>query len=136
MTDTISPPPRNACPIPDYILGKLLYFDGDSDDNCRWVVYDGDRKVRCATRKDAIAYIQERVLGKDEEAERLVLDARAHIQRALKLLDKAAATTARDSLLLARLSAKLRPFIVDMDNITLYKYGQKTQNTGMPPSAC
>lgn len=126
MTDNDYPPPANVCPIPDYILGKLMYYDEGSNDNCKWVVYDGNAKVRCPSRAEAIAYIQEQVLGRDGEAERLIIDARAHIQSALQKLDRAATRTATNSLLLARLSARLRPFVVDLDNITLNNYGKNT----------
>lgn len=126
MTDNNYPPPANVCPIPDYILGKLMYYDEGSNDNCKWVVYDGYAKVRCPSRAEAIAYIQEQVLGRDGEAERLIIDARAHIQSALQKLDRAATRTATNSLLLARLSARLRPFVVDLDNITLNNYGKNT----------
>lgn len=119
MNKTPPPPDQLYDNVPDYILGKLLYYDQDSDDNCRYVVYDGARKVRCATRKDAIAYIQSTVLKNDSEAQRLTLSARAHIQKALEELDKAATRTGANSLVLARLSVKLRPYIVELDNLTL-----------------
>lgn len=122
MINDIYPPPADVCSVPDYILGKLMYYDDQTDDNCRWVVYDGAQKVRCATRRDAIRYIQSTVLCNDSEAQRLVVSARVYINRALQQLDKAATLTASNSLVLARLSARLRPFVVDLDNLILVNY--------------
>lgn len=135
MINDIYPPPADVCTVPDYILGKLMYYDDHSDDNCRWVVYDGARKVRCATRKDALKYIQSTVLCNDSEAQRLVLSARVYINRALQQLDKAATMTAGNSLVLARLSARLRPFVVDLDNLTLSNYDPNKKKAHLSKTA-
>lgn len=112
-----------------------MYYDDRSDDNCRWVVYDGARKVRCATRKDALKYIQSTVLCNDSEAQRLVLSARVYINRALQQLDKAATMTAGNSLVLARLSVRLRPFVVDLDNLTLPNYDPNKKKAHLSKTA-
>lgn len=136
MKNDNPPPPRDVCTIPDYVLGKLLFYDELTDNNCRWVVYDGAQKVRCATRRDALDYIQRRVTESSGEVQRLALSARVHIQKALEELDRAAMKATEDSLVLARLSARLRPFVVELDNITLYNYGKNKKKEGEPTPTC
>lgn len=135
MINDINPPPADVCTVPDYILGKLMYYDDLSDDNCRWVVYEGDRKVRCATLRDALKYIQSTVLCNDSEALRLVLSVRVYINRALQQLDKAATMTAGNCLVLARLSARLRPFVEDLDNLILSNYDPNKKKANLPKTA-
>lgn len=136
MDNNAPPPAPWYDDIPDYVLGKLLYYDQDSDNACRWIVYDGAQKIRCATRKDAIRYIQMTVLHQDNEAQRLTISARAYIQKALEQLDKAATKTSTNSLLLERLSVKLRPFVVDLDNLILTDYDKKSKKAHLRSSAC
>lgn len=113
-----TPPPTIVCTdVPDYYLGKLLYYDDDSDDNCRWVVYDGYNKIRCPTRSAAIDYISKTSLSTNDETRRQLLSARLHLNRAMMALDKAADQSAGvEKLQYARLAVRLRPTLVDIDN--------------------
>lgn len=119
--ETKSPPPQNVCTlqdIPDYYYGMLLYYDLDGDDNCRWVVYNGVTKVRCPTRKDALDYITSTAKHTDEKSAQLVLDARLRLDKAIYCLDKAATfETGAKRLLLERLAVRLKPVLVELDNI-------------------
>ena len=113
--------------LPDYYLGKLLYFDDCTDDNCRWVVYDGHSKVRCATRRDAIDYIQSHSLVDHTETMRRMIYARTLLARAMMMIDAAAdRETAATQLLLRRLAVTIRPIIIEIDNITLKHYDSTT----------
>lgn len=103
--------------IPDYYLGKLLYYDEFGDDNCRWVVYDGQTRVRCPTRHDAIDYIARHALRDDDQRKRLIISARLLLNKAMEHLDRAARMSeGQDKLLYESLAVKLRPHIVDLDN--------------------
>lgn len=113
-----TPPPQNVCTdIPDYYLGCLIYFDEFSEDNCRWVVFDGHSKIRCTSRKSAIEYITTHKMNKDDETRRYLFSARLHINHAHEDLDRAARLAmGADRLIFEQLSVKLRPFLVDLDN--------------------
>lgn len=76
------------------------------------------------------------VLHQDNEAQRLTISARAYIQKALEQLDKAATKTSTNSLLLERLSVKLRPFVVDLDNLIMTDYDKKSKKARLRSSAC
>ena len=103
--------------IPDYYLGYLMFYDQFSDDNCRWVVYDGLNRVRCPTRASAVDYINQRHNSTANDVLRLMTSARLHVDAALKDLDRASRfTSGPQKLLLERLSVRLRPFVVDLDN--------------------
>ena len=122
--ETTPPPPQDVCTqyspdnLTDYYFGMLLYYDFDSDDNCKWVVYDGQSKVRCPTRKDALNYICKQALSEPDEGARLLLSARMRINDAILELDKAATYQAGASrLLLERLAVRLRPVLVELDNV-------------------
>lgn len=114
-----TPPPTKFHPddLPDYYLGKLLYFDADGDDNCRYVVYDGLTKVRCPTRSAALHYIETTQLGTDDERSRLLLDARLHLAAAMDRLDRAARRSQPPlRQLLDLLAVKVKPLLVEIDN--------------------
>lgn len=120
--DTKSPPPpQNVCTlndISDYYYGMLLYYDLDGDDNCRWVVYNGETKVRCPTRRDALDYIMTVAQNTDQKSAKLVLEARLRLATAIYSLDKAATfETGAQRLLLERLAVRLKPVLVELDNI-------------------
>ena len=54
--------------LPDYYMGRLIIHDEDSDDNMRWIVYDGLTQVRCVSRTAAMMYIQEHALKVNDDA--------------------------------------------------------------------
>lgn len=121
MDTNSPPPPQNVCTlsdIPDYYYGMLLYYDLDGEDNCRWVVYNGETKVRCPTRRDALDYIMTAARNTDQKSAQLVLDARLRLATAINSLDKAATyETGAQRLLLERLAVRLKPVLVELDNI-------------------
>ena len=53
---------RPMADLPDYYMGRLSIHDEDSDDNMRWIGYDGLTKVRCVSPTAAKKYIQEQAL--------------------------------------------------------------------------
>lgn len=132
METKTTPPPLNVCTedFPDYYFGMLLYYDLDGTDNCRWVVYNGDKKVRCPTRRDALDYIMSAAKNTSETGARLILDARMSLNRAINALDKAASyETGTQRLLLERLTVKIKPVLVELDNIltlTTIHYDEET----------
>lgn len=106
-----------ATDLPDYYLGCLLYYDEDSEDNCRWVVYDGHNKIRCPTRSSAIDFIAQQRLDMSDEVVRLVVSARLFVNKASKQMHRAAQlATGPQQLLFEQLSVRLRPFVVELDN--------------------
>ena len=103
--------------IPDYYLGCLLYYDDETDDNCRWVVYDGHNKIRCTSRQSAVDYITHLRLDRSEEVTRLLVSARLLVNKASEQLHRSATlVTGPQQLLFEQLSARLRPFVVELDN--------------------
>lgn len=119
-----TPPPANLehrDPLPDYYLGYLIFYDEFSEDNCKWVVYDGMSRVRCPTRRGAIDYITDRAgKNKNPDFQTRIIDARISLNRAITQLDSCAELfdgIAR--LQLERLAVRLKPVLVDIDNIVL-----------------
>ena len=58
------------------------------------------------------------------------------LKPALEQLDKAATKTSTNSLLLERLSVKLRPFVVDLDKLIMTDYDKKSKKARLRSSAC
>lgn len=117
-----TPPPQLYVheDLPSYYYGKLLYYDEDGKDNCRWVVYDGHSKVRCPTRSSALDYIISTKAEQPTIVQRRLLQARMDINNAYEALRKAADSSAgAEQLLLDRLSVKLRPLLVELDNLLI-----------------
>lgn len=118
-----TPPPANVHTLndlPDYYLGCLLYYDDESDDNCKWTVYDGCNYVKCATKRDALDYIAGLRHSDTSEARRMLVGARIDVNSAMTRLDRAAVhSEPARRLQLQRLSVMLRPVLVDLDNIIL-----------------
>lgn len=131
IMDNTTPPPSNLndCSIepldgrtgdiPDYYRGSIIYYDDSSDDNCRWIVYNGHHKVRCPTKRDAYNYINETTMKTNDTTIRLIQQARGHIINAIRLLDKAASyESGAQRLTLEKLSVSWRPLLVEIDRIT------------------
>lgn len=131
IMDNITPPPSNLSDcsiepldsrtgdIPDYYRGSIIYYDDSSDDNCRWIVYNGHHKVRCPTKRDAYNYINETTMKTNDTTIRLIQQARGHIINAIRLLDKAASyESGAQRLTLEKLSVSWRPLLVEIDRIT------------------
>jgi len=113
-----STPPTKFDELPDYYHGRLIVYEPLSTDKCRWVVYDGCSKVRCYTRTEAVDYIDGKVMNTSDETTQRIARARYFQLKAVRELDLAAqSATGADRLLMERLSVRLRPFIVEIDNI-------------------
>lgn len=111
------PPPTKLDELPDYYLGRLIVFEPDAADSCKWVVYDGYSKVRCFTRTAAVDYINSTVMSTSDEQIIYLSRADYFLQKAIESLDGAARfATGADKLLLERLAVKLRPYLVDIHN--------------------
>jgi hypothetical protein len=121
--DTLPPPPQifSTDDIPDYYCGCLIAYDDLSDDNCRWIVYDGVSKVRCPNRAAAINYINEHISKlSGRNIKDYILDARISLNHAIRALDKAGDNThGVEQLMLRKLAVSLRPTLVEIDNIVL-----------------
>lgn len=107
--------------LPDYYLGFLIMFDEFSEDACKWVVYDGTSRVRCPTRTSAIEYITERYKQRSGLCfKSRIIDARISLNHAIEQLDAAANELGGvEKFHLQRLAVRLKPVLVDIDNITL-----------------
>lgn len=79
----------NIKSLPDYIGGRLLFYDEFSDDNMRYVVYDGYRKIRFISRKAAEKWIMEQVTGGSQECVECAMIAQMHLDRAWRALHNA-----------------------------------------------
>lgn len=123
MNIDTTPPPRQEQrdQLPDYYLGFLITFDEFSEDACKWVVYDGFSRVRCPTRKAALDYITDRynTIHESDISSRII-DARIALNHAIEQLDAAARFfVGVERLQLERLAVRLKPVLVDIDNIIL-----------------
>ena len=123
MNNDTTPPPHELQPdsLPDYYLGFLIMFDEFSQDTCKWVVYDGTSRVRCPTRMSAIDYITERYKQRSGHSfYSRIIDARISLNHAIRQLDAAANELGGvERIHLQRLAVRLKPVLVDIDNITL-----------------
>lgn len=121
MKATTPPPDLQPNELPDYYMGFLIFYDEFSDDKCKWVLYDGSARVRCPTRKDAMNYITERKVENSATAiTSRIIDARISLNRAIRQLDAAACVVGGlEKLQLERLAVKLKPVLVEIDNIVI-----------------
>lgn len=107
--------------LPDYYLGFLIFYDELNQDSCKWVVYDGTSRVRCPTRASAVDYITDRYNARrGASIQTQIIDARISLNHAISQLDAAAnASGGVEKLHLQRLAVRLKPVLVDIDNIIL-----------------
>lgn len=126
------PPPRthkDPYGLPDYYLGMLIDYDAMSSDNCKWVVYDGNKKVRCPTRKDACNYIASRAHDFNDESLATLIYTRILLNKVIMLLDEVAnVSEPLNRLRLQKTAVNLRPTLVELDNIILPKYLTKNEH--------
>lgn len=96
-------------------------FDEFSEDACKWVVYDGSSRVRCPTRASAVDYITDRYNARRGAGiQSQLIDARISLNHAITQLDAAANELGGvERFHLQRLAVRLKPVLVDIDNITL-----------------
>lgn len=76
--------------LPDYYMGRLIIHDEDSDDNMRWIVYDGLTQVRCVSRTAAQKYIQENALRVNDDALHYLYIEHDRLRRSYMHLDQIA----------------------------------------------
>lgn len=123
MNNDTTPPPPELQPndLPDYYLGFLIVHDELSDNSCKWVVYDGTSRVRCPSRPAAVNYITDRYNHRNNaNVSSRIIDARISLNHAINQLDAAAnSCTGLEQLHLALLAVRLKPVLVDIDNITI-----------------
>ena len=83
-------------------------------------MYDGRNYVRCATRRDATDYINKLTDKSEGETRRQLISARIDVNSAIEKMEAAAVMSepAR-RLLLQRHAVRLRPVLVDLDNIIM-----------------
>ena len=121
MKATPPPPPPPPNELPDYYMGFPIFYDEFSGGKCKSGGYDGSARVRCPTRKDAMNYISERKVENTAPAiTSRIIDARISLNRAISQLDAAACVVGGlEKLQLERLAVKLKPVLVEIDNIVI-----------------
>lgn len=92
MDKTAITPPR-VTKLPDYFLGRLIFFDEYSSDAMKYVVYDGREFVRCVSRKAAERYCAEKQNCVGHEAITQALVSMEHLRISFRTLDNAASRT-------------------------------------------
>lgn len=91
MTMDKSTPPREILnELPDYFLGCLIFYDEFSDDNMRWILYDGRRKIRCISRPAAEKLAAEIATKITDDGINHLMVAHHFLRRAHQTLDKMA----------------------------------------------
>lgn len=76
--------------LPDYAFGRLIYRDDVSDDNMRWIVYDGRQYVRCISKKAAYKFAAEQANAVGTEAIHFLMVGYHHLTRGYNAIDRAA----------------------------------------------
>jgi len=93
MTNKVPPPISSQDPkfLPDYYAGCLLYLDDASDDNMRWICYDGRQRHRCISKAAAMRCAEElhNLITKDGIGH--LMHSHHYLTRAWQSLDHAAA---------------------------------------------
>lgn len=79
-----------ASSIPDYVAGRLLYFDEFGNDNMRWVLYNGNSSIRFPTRTEAEKYAWQHATQVSEESINYAMVAYSNLVRVSNLLHRAA----------------------------------------------
>lgn len=77
--------------IPDYYLGCLIFYDEFTDDNMRWVCYDGRQRYRCVSRAAAMQMAAELSKLVTTEGIGHLMLSHHFLTRAWQAMDKAAA---------------------------------------------
>lgn len=76
--------------LPDYAFGCLIYYDDVSDDNMKWIVYDGRMKVRCISKKAAYHYAAQQANAVGTEVINFLMIGYHHLTRGYNAIDRAA----------------------------------------------
>lgn len=76
--------------LPDYAFGRLIYCDDVSDDNMRWIVYDGRTHVRCISKKAAYRFAAQQANAVGTEAINFLMVGHHHLTRGYNAIDRAA----------------------------------------------
>lgn len=80
---------KNPAEPPSYFRGHLYYYDDKNDNTMRWVLYDGQNKIRFISRTALENYVIEKQVQIPERCVELLMRAYARVERAYKDLDEA-----------------------------------------------
>lgn len=104
--------------LPDYYLGRLIYYDDLGDDNCRWIIYDGVNTIRFPSRAAAERYCIEVSLKISDDSIQNLMRSYEYMRRSYLILDKAAQLSpANHRLLLESIALKVRLMADKLDSI-------------------
>lgn len=114
----IQPPPRNSFDeLPDYYCGRLILKDNQSDDNCRWIVYDGRQYIRCVSKTAAYRLAAEQANATNDTAIYHLMAAQHAASRASEAAQRAADESAEIRIQCEEISVKLRLLADKLDTI-------------------
>ena len=110
------PPPQDG--LPEYAFGRLIYYDHYGDDNCRWVVYDGDKRVRCPDRTSAVRYCAEVATKVDDDRVTWLLICNDELRRCYTHIERLSERMpAEERLLLGTKAVELRRIFDQLDQL-------------------
>lgn len=76
--------------LPEYYLGRLILYEALSKDACKWVVYDGVTKVRCASKQSAMRYCEDHSVNIPYKLQEGLTSAYTRMQHAVSQLESVA----------------------------------------------
>lgn len=124
----ITPPDKVLNELPDYFLGRLIYFEDTPNENMKWVVYDGRTKVRCISRTAAENCIRQQVATTSKEQISHLMVGHHFLQRAWKAIDRAAQESdINDRLWLERKSVEVRAMGAALDLLISQKMKKESE---------
>lgn len=114
----ITPPHTQADGLPDFFLGRLIYYDVESNNNCRWVIYDGSNTIRFPSRASAERYCCEKAIKIHECNIGEICRCAEHVRRSFIQLDKTALLLPIDERLrVQRVALALRKAFDELDTL-------------------
>lgn len=128
----IQKPPRSSFDeLPDYYCGRLILKDTTSDDNCRWIVYDGRQSIRCVSKTAAYRVAAEQANATNDTAIYQLMAAHHAATRASDAAQKAADESADIRIACEQISVNLRRIADQIDTIisqTSHEHDRHQQN--------
>lgn len=119
--DRYLPPPidmRNQNSVPEYYLGRLIFFDDTGEDNMRWVIYDGRKFCRASSMSEARRYCEEQALSVDEDTIKRLRALHYRLSADIREFDKVALFLPADTrIYLQSISVGIRQLADKIDNI-------------------
>lgn len=105
--------------LPEYYLGRLILYEALSNNGCKWVVYDGHKKVRCPSRESALRYCEENSVNIPYQLQESLTAAYARILSGINRIEGATARYGgQHTADLNRIALRLRLLADQLDNIT------------------